>query len=125
MSHAIRSRISTDQDGHEVVASLSKTALKFVAWPFGIILAMRPQREREASRIAAEFRNDRVACDIITAPPSNWVAKGKFTNFGSVFQRFRMPPRDSSDAQAEAIVNRFGSDYCSDGLEREICQRLR
>jgi hypothetical protein len=38
---------------------IGEKALKFLAWPFGIVLTMRPQREREAARIAADFRIDR------------------------------------------------------------------
>ena len=49
MSHALRSRASADQDADEVVASIGRKALKFVVWPFGIVLAMRSQREREAT----------------------------------------------------------------------------
>jgi hypothetical protein len=59
MSHALRSRASADQDADEVVASLGRKALKFVVWPFGIVLAMRSQREREAARIAAAHHVDR------------------------------------------------------------------
>jgi hypothetical protein len=61
MSHVLRSRAPTGEDANEVVASLGRKALKFVAWPFGIVLAMRPQREREAAKIAAEFHRDRYA----------------------------------------------------------------
>jgi hypothetical protein len=52
MSHVLRSRTSADQDA---VASLARKVLAFFAWPFGLVLGMRPQREREAARIAAEF----------------------------------------------------------------------
>ena len=61
MSHALRSRAPTREHADEVVASLGRKALKFLAWPFGIVLAMRPQREREAAKIAAEFHCDRYA----------------------------------------------------------------
>jgi hypothetical protein len=38
---------------------IGEKALTFLAWPFGIVLTMRPQREREAARIAADLRIDR------------------------------------------------------------------
>jgi hypothetical protein len=44
--------------------SRSKGFLKFLAWPFSIVLAMRGQREREAARIAADFGSDRW-CDAL------------------------------------------------------------
>jgi hypothetical protein len=55
MSHALRSRTPADQEADEVVASFAQRVLAFFAWPFGLVLALRPQREREAARIAAEF----------------------------------------------------------------------
>jgi hypothetical protein len=128
MSHAFRSRISTDQDADEVVASLAKRVLKFLIWPFGIVLAMRSQRERDAARIAAEFRSDRFAgIDIVTAPPSARMSNPSLASLGSVFGRFRIRVRlrDSRNAKAEAIANQFASACWSDGLEREISQRLR
>jgi hypothetical protein len=42
----------------------SKGFLKFLAWPFSIVFAMRPQREREAARIAEDFGSDRW-CDAL------------------------------------------------------------
>ncbi len=38
--------------------------LSFLVWPFRIVLAMKPQREREAERIIAEFGTDRW-CDAL------------------------------------------------------------
>jgi hypothetical protein len=128
MPHALRSRLSTGQDADEVVASLGKRVLKFLAWPFGIVLAMTPQREREAARIAAEFRSGRSpGIDIVTASPSAWNFKGLFASIGSVFGRVRIRVRlrDSRNAKAEEIANQFASACWSDGLEREISQRLR
>jgi hypothetical protein len=54
MSHVLRSRTSADQDADRV-AALARKVLAFFAWPFGLVLAMRPQRERDAARIAADF----------------------------------------------------------------------
>ncbi len=47
-----------DESADAIVASLLRKFLVFLVWPFAIVLAMRPQREREAARIAAEFRCD-------------------------------------------------------------------
>jgi hypothetical protein len=44
--------------------SRSNGFLKFLAWPFSILFVMRPQREREAARIAEEFGCDRW-CDAL------------------------------------------------------------
>jgi hypothetical protein len=55
MSHALRSRGSADRDADQVGASLGRKALNFVVWPFGIVLAMRAQRTREAARLVNEF----------------------------------------------------------------------
>jgi hypothetical protein len=49
-----------DQSADAIVASTGKKILGFLVWPFSIILAMRPQREREAARIAREFRRDQL-----------------------------------------------------------------
>lgn len=38
MFHALRSRASADEDADEVVASLSRKALNFIVWPFGIVV---------------------------------------------------------------------------------------
>jgi hypothetical protein len=47
-----------EQSADAIVASLGRKLLAFIVWPFSIALAMRPQREREAARIAHEFRTD-------------------------------------------------------------------
>jgi hypothetical protein len=44
--------------------SRSKGFLKFLGWPFSIVFAMRPQREREAAQIAEDFGSDRW-CDAL------------------------------------------------------------
>jgi hypothetical protein len=51
-------RHPADESADAIVASLLRKVLVFLVWPFAIVLAMRPQREREAARIAAEFRCD-------------------------------------------------------------------
>lgn len=50
-----RTHALTDQSADAVVAAIGRKLLAFIAWPFSIVKAMRPQREREAARIAAEF----------------------------------------------------------------------
>jgi hypothetical protein len=50
---------SADESADAIVASLLQRFVAFLVSPFAIVLAMRPQREREAARIAAEFRCDR------------------------------------------------------------------
>ena len=48
-----------DESADAIVASLLRRFVGFLVSPFAIVLAMRPQREREAARFAAEFRCDR------------------------------------------------------------------
>jgi hypothetical protein len=51
-----------DQSADAAVASLGLKIAKSLGYPFRIVLAMRPQREREAAKIAEEFhcrRHDR------------------------------------------------------------------
>lgn len=51
-------RHPADESADVIVASLLRRFVAFIVSPFAIVLAMRPQREREAARIAAEFRCD-------------------------------------------------------------------
>jgi hypothetical protein len=44
-----------DDSAGVVVRPIRDRLLTFITWPLGIVLAMRPQRERQAARIAAEF----------------------------------------------------------------------
>jgi hypothetical protein len=53
-----RTDTASEKSADRVVAATGRTLLAFVAWPFSIVMAMRPQREREAARIAREFRAD-------------------------------------------------------------------
>ena len=55
MLHVIHSRNIMDQSADATVASLGVRISKFFGYPFRIVLAMRPQREREAAKIAEEF----------------------------------------------------------------------
>ena len=62
MPHVIHSRTIMDQSADAAVASLGLKIAKSLGNPFRIVLAMRPQREREAAKIAEEFhcrRHDR------------------------------------------------------------------
>lgn len=51
-----------------IAPSTGRNFLAFLAWPFSIVMAMRPQREREAARIAHAFRRNReeTACGVST-----------------------------------------------------------
>ena len=40
-----------------LVAALARRARAFFIFPFNLVLAMRPQREREAAKIAKEFHS--------------------------------------------------------------------
>jgi hypothetical protein len=53
-----RANAHSDRSADAIVASLGRKLLAFIVWPFSIALAMRPQREREAARIAHDFRTD-------------------------------------------------------------------
>jgi hypothetical protein len=57
MARVLSSRADAlgDQPAHVVIASRGTKIRAFLLWPFSIIIAMRPQREREAARIAAYF----------------------------------------------------------------------
>jgi hypothetical protein len=55
MLEAVRPDSFADESADAVVASAGKKLLQFLSSPFSIALAMRPQREREAARIAREF----------------------------------------------------------------------
>ena len=61
MPRAVSSRLHdpADESVDAIVASISRKFVGFLVSPFAIVLAMRRQREREAARIAAEFRCDR------------------------------------------------------------------
>ena len=61
MPRAVSSRLfhPADESADAVVAAMGRKFLGFLVAPFAIVLAMRPQREREAARIAAEFGCDR------------------------------------------------------------------
>jgi hypothetical protein len=60
MDRAASSRLhdGADESADAIVAALAPKFLGFLAAPFALVLAMRAQREREAMRIAAEFRCD-------------------------------------------------------------------
>lgn len=53
----------SEQSADAVVAATGGKLLAFIAWPFSIVIAMRPQREREAARIAREFRCEQPSQD--------------------------------------------------------------
>lgn len=57
---------SVGGDPHDASHATSRigAVLSFLVWPFRIVLAMKPQREREAERIVAEFGTDRW-CDAL------------------------------------------------------------
>jgi hypothetical protein len=55
MSEALPSTLLIEEGAEEVGASMRRRAIAFLISPFGLVLAMRPQREREAARIAGEF----------------------------------------------------------------------
>jgi hypothetical protein len=48
-----------DQSADAAVASSALKITKFFGYPFRIVLAMRPQRERQAAKIAEEFHSQR------------------------------------------------------------------
>jgi hypothetical protein len=53
--HAIHSRTIMDRSADAAVASSALKIAKFFGYPFRIVLAMRPQRERQAAWIAEEL----------------------------------------------------------------------
>jgi hypothetical protein len=53
--HVIHSRTVMEQSADAAVASIGLRVAKFLGGPFRIVLAMRPQRERQAAKIAEEF----------------------------------------------------------------------
>jgi hypothetical protein len=61
MLRAVSSRLlhRADESADAIVAAIGQKFLAFLVSPFAIVLAMRPQRERDAARIAAEFHCDR------------------------------------------------------------------
>lgn len=61
MLRVVSSRLlhPADESADAVVAATARKFLAFLVSPFAIVLAMRPQRERDAARIAAEFHCDR------------------------------------------------------------------
>jgi hypothetical protein len=63
MTEVMRSPLLTDECEDKVVVSLVRTILALLSSPFAIVLAMRPQREREAAKIAEEFHCLRFARD--------------------------------------------------------------
>lgn len=60
MARVLSSRTGalSEQSADAAVAATGRKLLAFIAWPFSIVMAMRPQREREAAKIAREFRCD-------------------------------------------------------------------
>jgi hypothetical protein len=56
MSRALRTELLTKSSADAVVRSLSRNLGDFLLFPCRIVLAMRPQREREAAKIAEEFQ---------------------------------------------------------------------
>jgi hypothetical protein len=63
MLEAVRPGSVADESADAVVASAGKRLFAFLLCPSGIVLAMRPQREREATRIAREFHCRRWASE--------------------------------------------------------------
>ena len=63
MLEAVRPDSLADESADAVVASAGKELLRFLSLPFSVVLAMRPQREREAAQIAREFRCRRWASE--------------------------------------------------------------
>jgi hypothetical protein len=55
MSEVFRPRLVIDEPADVVVASRVGSFLRFLVFPFRIVHAMRPQRERQAAKIAEEF----------------------------------------------------------------------
>lgn len=55
MSEVLRPQLLTDGFADAAVASLGRKFVQFLIFPFRLVHAMRPQREREAARIAEEF----------------------------------------------------------------------
>lgn len=55
MAIPFRSQCMIDDSGDAVVASVGSKLLETIVSPFRIVLAMRPQREREAAQIVREF----------------------------------------------------------------------
>jgi hypothetical protein len=64
MLEAVRPDSLADGSADAVVASAGKKLLLFLSLPFSIVLAMRPQREREAARIARDFHCRRWASEL-------------------------------------------------------------
>jgi len=62
MARVLSSRTNAlnDHSADAVVAATGRKLLAFLAWPFSIVMAMRPQREREAARIATEFHSEKL-----------------------------------------------------------------
>jgi hypothetical protein len=62
MHRVLSSRVHalTDWAADSSDASAGRKLLAFVVWPFSIVMAMRPQREREAARIASEFHSGKL-----------------------------------------------------------------
>jgi hypothetical protein len=63
MLEAVRPDSLADESADAVVASAGKKLLGFLSSPVSIVLTMRPQREREAARIAREFHCRRWASE--------------------------------------------------------------
>ena len=61
MLRAVASRLHhpANESADAIVAALGRKFMGFLVSPFAIVLAMRPQRGREAAQIAADFRCDR------------------------------------------------------------------
>jgi hypothetical protein len=154
MLEAVRPDSLADESADAVVASAGKKLLGFLSSPFSIVLAMRPQREREAARIAREFHCRRWPSELKerstekfgaplsgivfierSGPMSTTFITGAFPRFrrrrfpviSSILSGFRIRLRRKSrrEAQAEAIANRFGCDRWSDAIENEISRQLR
>ena len=66
MANIVELSSGTRRAAHQTAAVKSPTGalLSFLAWPFRIVLATKPAREREAERIVQEFGSDRW-CDAL------------------------------------------------------------
>jgi hypothetical protein len=61
MPRVVSSRLlhPADESADAIVAATGRKFLAFLVSPFALVLAMRPQREGDAARIAAESHCDR------------------------------------------------------------------